>query len=215
MRGIHFFLLNAKNSDMETFLIIFAVIIVFITLMITINIQINYDILLNVGNIKIKIFKYIPIISSNITIIGDYLNFSNKKAKVIKIKLDINDFSIQFFNEFSSYIKQKILPLKLVTNGQICLENAFAVSIASAFLKLLTTIILMKLQLTYQDLDVENNIISGYRHNILTVNFEFAFAIAIYDLIWSIIRSLIVIRRKHEKRKHNKQPQQSYTWFNY
>ena len=94
---------------MFTTLIILTVFIVILTLTLFITVDFEYDILRNFGKIKVLLFKIIPIFWAKITIAGEYLNFSNKKNKVIKIKIDLNDAKLQFLNDVGAYLKKKII----------------------------------------------------------------------------------------------------------
>lgn len=187
---------------MNVYLVIIAVVIIILTLRIKINLDFEYNLLNNIGSIKVKLFKFVTIFNSKITIIGDYLNFSSQKAKVIKVKLDINDINIKFFNELSRYLKQKIYPVHLATNVNFCLENPFMAAILSNSINLILSNMFFNIKLKNNEINVANNVTTGYRHNIIILNFSFSFIITIYDLIWSLIKTTLVIRREHEKEKH-------------
>ena len=174
------------------------------TIMVPICLRVSYDLFSNIGTVQVKAFG-ITMFQSKITIIGDYLNFSNDKAKVIKVKLDINDFSFQFFNEFSGYIKNKILPTYFLANVQICLENPFVASMIAGSLKTIVSYMVVRFLATNHDMEAKSVIESGYRHNIITIKMQFAFVVTFYDLLWSVIRSVIVIRRRNEKHIQPKQ----------
>lgn len=189
---------------MNALLVVVATVLIISVLMLSININVNYDVFQNIGTVVVKVM-FFTIFNSNFSVIGDYLNFSNQKSKIIKVKLDINDISIQFFSELGSYIKNKILVTKLNNNLTLCLENAFLVSIISAIINIFSNIFFTIAKNKYEDLECINYINTGYRHNILQINFTFKFIITIYDLVWSLVRTILVVRRKNEKAKNTKQ----------
>lgn len=186
---------------MNVYLVILSVVIIILTLRIRIDISLEYNLFNNIGTIKLKIFNFITIFNSKIAIIGDYLNFSREKAKVIKIKLDINDINIKFFNELSQYLKQKIYPLHITSNVNLCLENPFAAAVLSNSIHLILSYVFYHLKAKNHEINISNKVTTGYRHNIIDFHFRFAFIITIYDLIWSLIKTTLVIRREHEKEK--------------
>lgn len=186
---------------MPNYLIIISVLLLVFTITISINIYFDFSLLENFGTVKLKIFKYITIFSSNVTIIGDYLNFSHKKSKVIKIKLDINDVNIQYFNELGGYIKNKILPLKLKLYFAVCLENAMASSLISSVLSLFLNLYMFSIRLNNKDMILQNEVTTGFRHNLIFIKFNFIFIVTLYDLIWSLLRTAIIIRRDYGKKQ--------------
>ncbi len=196
---------HTKSMNLTYFIV--AIVIVVLVGMLQVGIMVDYNLLLNIGTIKLQLFGWLTVFSSKVSIIGDYLNFSNEKAKVIKIKLDLNDISLQFFNELGTYLKNKLVPLHLNTNLELCLEHPLWVSIISGLFQGIGGVLEQKFSQNNQ-LTTNFKVTSGFRHNILILHAKFTFFITLYDLIWSIIRSIIVVRRKHEKQPTKQRKQE-------
>ena len=186
-----------NNKFMKVFLITLLIILIIFSISFDIKINLQFDLFKNLGSIKIKIFKFITIFSIKFTVIGDYINvnLSKKEDKVVKIKIDINDENLQFINDFGGNLMQKVYSTKLVSNINFCLENPHIVSILSALTNLLFTYIFIKLKSKNKDLTIQNNVDTGFRHNLINVDFTYEFIISIYDMVWSLIKALLKRRR--------------------
>ena len=187
---------------MNAVYITITVVILIITLRIRIEIKLEYNLLNNIGTINIRLFKFFTILNSQITVIEDYLNVSTNK-KIIKIKLDINDFKIKFFNELNRNLNPKIHITQLYNNINFCLENPFMASVFSNTIRLVFNHLLYKVKLRNKDAEINNIITTGFRHNIIIINFKYAFIITLFDLVWSIIKTILVLRRDDEKAKNS------------
>lgn len=201
---MHFFVQFTNNITMFIVQIIAAILIILITLTLTVSVELNFNVLKNIGVLKIKVFKIITIFNSRVSVVDEYLNFSNKKSKIVKIKLDVNDKSVQYFNELSNYIKTKILPLKLIFIANICSENSSVSSLASSFLNVVVSFYYLTIANRRPDMLLQREINTGFRHNIVEFNLKFVFVVTLYDLLWSATRSALVLRRGNEKQKATK-----------
>lgn len=201
---MHFFLHFTNNITMLILQIIAALLIIFITLTLTASVELSFNVLKNIGVLKIRVFKVITIFNSRVSVVDEYLNFSNKKSKIVKIKLDINDRSVQYFNELTKYIRTKVLPLKLVFVADICSENSSVSSLLSGFINVIISFYYLTISSKRPDMLLQREINTGFRHNIIEFSLKFVFVVTLYDLFWSAVRSTLVLRRGNEKQKTEK-----------
>ncbi len=198
--GYIFFVIIANNKCMKVLLIITTVIIVLLTISLPISVLLNYDIINNEGKIKLNLFG-IPIFLLNFTIAGEYLNLSNKRNKVITIKLDLNDEKVKFFNDFGLSIKKKIYLMRLGIYALICSENPIVSSTLGALINAMIGVVYSKMSIVHSDADFKHYISTGFRQNEMKVKLDFALAFSLYDILWAFLRAYkSKIRRKYEEK---------------
>ncbi len=162
--------------------------------------RLEYDLLENVGMIKIKLFNIIPIFVSRITVAGEYLNFNKRKGKVIKIKIDLNDDEIQFFNDVGNFLKKKITLLKLHTLFLVCFENPCVSTTIGSMLNVFVSILFAQILTYTTDVDLHKYVATGFRQLELKTTINTTILFSIYDFAWALLKAYkLKIRRRHEK----------------
>lgn len=199
---------------MKTTLIIFSVLIFLVLVTIHISIYFEYNLLENVGKIKVVLFKFIPIFISQITIAGEYLNFSKNKGKVIKLKIDLKDDNVQFFNDVSTNLKHKIVPIKLHTSALICFENPCLSAYIGSMLNIVVSVLFAQILTHTTDIDLQKNIQTGFRHYELRFMINIELLFSLYNFAWAILKAYKQkIRRKNEKKNQLEQGVWSVWYF--
>lgn len=186
---------------MKTVIVVVLILLLIVMATINVSLKIEYDLLENVGSLKLKLFNLIPIFVSKITIAGEYLNFSKNKGKVIKIKIDLNDDSVQFFNDVGTFLKKKITLLKLHAAFLVCFENPSVSTMVGSMLNIVISIIFSKILTYTNDVDLQKKVATGFRQLELKTNINLSVAFSLYDFVWALLKAYkLKIRRAHEKK---------------
>lgn len=190
---------------MTVVLIIIAVLIFLITATLFLNIRLEYDILNNVGKIKVKLYKTIVLFSSGITISDSYLNFNKKDNKVIKVKIDFNDENFQFVQDLQTYLIHKLYPTEINLAMVVASENPFLACMAGTVMGAIVSIMLARAKNSVGDVTTVNNVQTGFRQNMFKVDIKLSIVLSIYDFIWAFLKAYKAKVRRREKKRRNKQ----------
>ena len=183
---------------MITILIIVAVVLLLITATLYVNAEVEYDILNNIGKIKIKLYKTLTIFSSGITISDSYLNLNKKDNKVIKIKIDFDDEKFQFFKDIETYLIHKLYPTEINVAAVVAFENPFLSCIVGSIVGIFTNLMLARAKNSIKDVYVYNFIQTGFRQNMLKFNIKISIVFSLYDYFWAYLKAYKA-RKKREK----------------
>lgn len=185
---------------MQIFSVVAIVIIFILTLTLFISASLEYDLLNNEGKIKVFIFKIIPIFVSSITIAGEYLNFSKKKNKVIKIKIDLNDKQVQFFNDVTTYLLKKITPIEIRVNTLLALDNPFYGCLINGTINTLISVAYAYILSKNTDIKLYKNVQTGFRQTEVKFYVYISLLFSLYDYFWAYLKAYkLQKRREHEK----------------
>ena len=187
---------------MQTLLIIFSITIVVLSISYFITISVKYDLLNNSGKLMFYLFK-IPIFWLNFTFIGEYLNFTNRKNKVIKIKIDFNDDKLIFFKDVSSNLFKKIYINKIDLNMVVGLENPVISSLLCAEINMIISCLYSYFSTKFKDINLLKNINVGYRHNCIVFDFKISLMVSIYDYLWAYLKAYKQYRRRMYEKGHS------------
>lgn len=190
---------------MTVVLIIIAVLIFLITATLFINIRFEYDVLNNVGKIKVMLYKTLILFSSGITISDSYLNLNKKGNKVIKIKIDFNDENFQFVQDLQTYLFHKLYPTEINFGAVIASENPFIASMMGSTLGIIINLLLARAKNSVRDVKVTNNVQTGFRQNMFKVDIKLSVVLSIYDFLWAFLKAYKAKVRRREKKRRNKQ----------
>lgn len=183
-------------------IVIIIITILIVIIMTTINIKINleYDILENNGKLKIVLFHILPIFNSDITIIGEYLNFNKKKGKILKLKLDFNDDKIRFINDVGESVKKKIALTKLHIFALCCFSNPCMSCCIGSSVNIFISILFTNILATTNDVCLQKYVYTGFRQDDLKLKSEVMILFSLYDFLWACIKAIKQkVRRKYEK----------------
>ena len=190
---------------MTVVLIIIAVLIFLITATLFINIRFEYDVLNNVGKIKVMLYKTLILFSSGITISDSYLNLNKKGNKVIKIKIDFNDENFQFVQDLQTYLFHKLYPTEKNFGAVIASENPFIACMMGSTLGIIINLLLARAKNSVRDVKVTNNVQTGFRQNMFKVDIKLSVVLSIYDFLWAFLKAYKAKVRRREKKRRNKQ----------
>ena len=184
---------------MNWFLIVVGVLIYLGVIGFLFDINLMYDVTRNDGKILIRLFKIIPIANVTLKIEGNVLNFSKAKKKAKSLKFEINASNIRFVETLKNNLIHRIYISRLDVDGIVILDNpAISCLVSSA---LLTVLNLVKFRLCrwQRDLEVENNIVTGFGCSRLVLFLDATIVISIIDLAWAIVKTLF--ERKKDGKK--------------
>lgn len=182
---------------MSTLLIIVAVVIVIITVTLNIGLNVKYDLLKNIGNIKISVFG-ITVFKIDVSLIAGYFNLIRKNKKIIQIKINIDEDSFKFVNDISNNFKQKIYLSKIEFKALVCSKSAKNISELAGLLYVITGVVGSKIKANNSETMIENKINIGYLNEQLKIGIKANVLICLFDIIWAISKA-ITQRRVYEK----------------
>lgn len=182
---------------MSTLLIIVAVVIVVITITLNIGLNVKYDLLKNLGNVKISVFG-ITIFKVDVSLIAGYFNLIRKNKKTIQIKIKIDKDSFKFVNDISNNFKQKIYLSKIEFGALVCSKSAKNISELAGALYMLSGIVSSKIKASNIETSIDNKINIGYLDEQLKLKIKANILICLFDIIWAIVKA-ITQRRAYEK----------------
>lgn len=189
---------------MELWLFIVLNIVIVIISVIRIGASFTYNLLNNIGHIKITIFG-IPIFSKDITFYISPSDLSNKD--VLHIKLNFKHNSFRYFKSVVEEIIGKIYLQKIELISYVGLkDNASSTSLITGYNGILFSG--MQSYIKSRNLDVKLNfkINTDWFENRLSVLSNFIIYISIYDIIWCIIYALI------KRRTYGQRSKQTSCW---
>lgn len=160
----------------------------------------NYDVLKNIGNIKLKLFG-ITIFKSQVSLIGEYFNFIKGNKKVIQIKININNKNIEIIKDTFSYYLKKIFFICFYNSFTISSTNPFLCTMVAGSLKSAGGVLDSIVNSKYPNTKFNSNVNVGFIENAFKVELYTHLLINLFDLIWSFIktiyrRSMLVYEKK-------------------
>ena len=188
---------------MQIFFISLAVIILLLTTSFLIRIKIVFDVINNKGKVIVLLFNIMPVFWSNISIVGDYLNFVNNRNKTIKIKIDLNDKHINFFNDFWGYLKNKIYFNNISISSLMGFENPFISCLFSAVINVFVSNLFAHISTIQRDIDLNKNILTAFRHTEIKFDISISLMISLYDLFISYFNSVLKEKRRLNEKENN------------
>ena len=196
----HFFLILTNNKYMETILVISILLIFLITINLFIHINLDYDLIKNIGQVKVKVFG-ITVIKSNVSLIAGYFNFINRNKKVVQIKIDLNDKNFQFMEDAGKFFIEKITLTKLENEWIMSIYDPAVSSVAGGYLIVINGIIKSLFLQRFPDAKINNRVKVDFFTNDLQFSLDVGLFITVFDFIWAFVkagvkRSLYGQRRK-------------------
>lgn len=171
---------------------IFFLIIILLVLDFKINVLAYYDLKTNIGNIKLKVFG-LTVYSGEFSLVGEYINFVENNKKVIQIRLvDIDEKTLKFINDIVKSFVRRINLLKMYLYSIVCGENPFSTSIYSGALSSIMGIGVTFLQAKYPYAMCSSKVGTDFLTDRFVVGADSTIVINLYDLLWSLIRTIYV-----------------------
>lgn len=171
-------------------ILIFFIIIVLLVVDIRAKVVIYYDFDNNIGKISLSIFG-IKFYQAQFSLVGDYINFVNNNKKVIQIRiLDIDAKTIKIVEDITKSFTKRINPLLISTDIYVSNQNAFGVSMLYGVIQTVLGIMFANIISNNEHLSLRHNVCADYLSNNILVSCEGVFVINLYDLLWSVVRSL-------------------------
>ena len=184
---------------MELWLFIVLNIIIVVISTIRFGVTFTYNILSNIGHIKITIFG-IPIFSKDITFYISPSNITNKN--VLHIKLNFKHNSFEYFKSVVEEIVGKIYLQKIQLISYVGIkENAYSTSLITGY----NSVIYSGMQSYIKSLNLDTNldfkINTNWLENNLSILANSTIYISIYDIIWCVLYALIKRRTYGQRSK--------------
>lgn len=196
-----FFIFFSNTKNMTVSLIVVAVLIFVVSATLYFNISLEYDVLNNVGKLKIRLYKIIVLFSSGITISDSYLNFNKKRNKVIKIKIDFNDEGFQFVQDMQTYLIHKLCPTKINFAAVVASENPCLASMTSTILNVMVSSFFARIKNSVGDVTIKNNIQTGFRQTMFKLDVKLNVLVSLYDFVWAFLKAYKARVKRREKRR--------------
>ena len=166
-----------------------AISIVMINIALTLQISLRYDLLKNLGKVQLRLFG-ILLFSVPFTFVDKYLEFTTKK-KVVKIKIDLADKNIIFFEKLGKKILAKIYLDWLTVKLIFCQDNPMRVSVLGGVCNILLQIMGQKIQMKHKDATISTQTDFGFRHNYIQIYFDTKIMISLFDILSSVLITII------------------------
>lgn len=185
---------------MKILIIVLTALILLLMITLSLRMILEYDLLENMGYIKIKLFGFITIFNSSIVLVGDQLNLNRKRGKVIVIKIDFKDEKIKYVEDILKNIFNKITIIKLYCFALVCQTNPCLASYMGAIINIFISILYSQMLLKSNDIKLNKKISTGFRQDELKFKIDTKFIFSLYDVLWSITKATKTrIRRDYEK----------------
>lgn len=185
---------------MEVILIVLTILIFIITINLFINVSVNYDIVKNLGRIKIKLF-FFTILDAEVSLIAGYFNFFRKNKKVIQIKIDLNDKNFKFIEYAGKFFLEKITLTDCYSEITLGLGDPSLSSIACGYVTIINGLIKSYIYNTFDDVKVKNNVNVDFFNYSSEFRLNIQLFITIFDFVWSFIKAGIKRSLYGKKRK--------------
>lgn len=176
---------------MKISFVVISTIIIFLAIDLRLKIYLQYNILENIGRLKIKLFN-ITIFSRAITVGTEYFDVVSDK-KVIKIKLNFTDKDIKIIKETLNYYKKKIYFISFSDEIFLSTNNPFVTTMIVGGLRSVGGSVISYVSANNPHLELNHKVYAGFVENNMCVNMNAHFMINLFDLIWSIFK--VVYRR--------------------
>lgn len=185
----HFFLLLANTKYMKTVLFVVLILIILITFTLDVGVKINYNILKNIGEVKLKLFG-IKVFSGEISIIAGYFNFIRKNKKVIQIKVDLSDKNFRFVKDLSDNFKQRIYLKNFSSEFVVCSKSAKNVSVLAGNLNVINGYVSSRLLADNSDTTISSVVLVGYLNEYLWAEITATIYVCIFDVVWAFLKAI-------------------------
>ena len=177
---------------MKTSFVVISAVIVLLALDLRFKVYLTYNILKNIGHIKVKLFN-ITIFSRDITITVDHLNLTKRNKKVVKIKLDFTDKGIKLFKETMAYYKEKIYFISFDDDIYLSTSNPFATTLIVGILRSIGGGVVSYVTANNPHVKLNHDVYAGFVQNNVYVDINTHFMLNLFDLLWSILK--VIYRR--------------------
>ena len=184
---------NTKNMVISGYVILAIAII--LTARINIKVYFQYDVLGNIGKVKITLFRVIPIFSAYLSLVGEYFRLVYGK-KVIQIKIDLSDKNLRFIRELNDSLNKRMYIHKVSTNFNIGLHNPATCSVICGYIHSIVGAILSKIKTVRPDTTVSKTVNVGYFEQVIQFEMNFQFEITLFDYVWATIAAFYKSRRE-------------------
>lgn len=170
--------------------LIFFIIIVVLVFDLRMGVKICYDFDSNIGKMTISLFG-IRLYTGEFSLVGDYINFVHNNKKVVQIRLlDIDAKTLKIVQDVTKSFLKRINPLQIDTRVNLSSERPFEISMLYGFIQALLGITTSYIVSKNEHITIYNKANIDYLTEEFWVECKGVFVINLYDLIWSIIRSI-------------------------
>lgn len=176
------------------------IIVVFFLVLIIIPIfakaHLSYDLIANLGTISFYIFF--------IKIFAYKIRFKNKNIIIItqkdkkEIETQLSDKQMRFLEQLTSQLKQKIVVRKIYTFARIGTGNAYSSAVITGLFNVIASSVLAKIKNIKKSARIGVFAEPSYNENHLIFSVYGSFMITIFDIIYSLIMSLAIIKRSEK-----------------
>lgn len=175
---------------MDLFFIITSVVVIIISFNLHLSVVLNYDIIKNIGKLKIKLFG-IPFFVSEISLIAGYFNIVRKNKKVLQIRIDFADKNFKFLSDVSEYFFKKLFISHMITDIDYSGSEACSTAIIGGYIMAIEGIVRSVAFSKMPDTTFKNDTRVNYGENKIVIGLKSGALITIFDFLWAVIRALV------------------------
>ena len=160
------------------------------------KVHLSYDILNNLGVLSVYVF-FIKIIVLKIKLKGkDIILISEKNKKQIETK--ISKKQMRFLEQLNAQLKQKIIVRKISAYSRIGTGDAMSSALISGLFTSVVSSLFAYIKNTKKSAKLMVKTEPDYNGNSLIFSFYLSFMITIFDIIYSLIMALTIIKRSEK-----------------
>ncbi len=187
---------------MRLSLVAISILIIILTIDLRIKVFFEYDILKNIGRLKLKLFG-ITVFSGEFSVVGEYFNLIRGNKKVIQIKINLTNNNLKFLKKIVSFYLQKIYVLAIKSDIYISGSNPFLVTMIAGSAKSFGGVFDTNMLAKHQYTDTKTNVLFAFNDNCFKINIYSHIMLNIFDFLWSIITVLYIRSvNKNERKKY-------------
>ena len=160
------------------------------------NLHLSYDFLHNMGTLSLYVFS--------IKIFAFKIRFKNKNIVIIpnkgesEVETSLSEGQMRFLEQLNSQLKQKIIVRNVTAYSRIGVQDASISAILTGLFNAVVSSILAYIKNTKKSARVSVISEPDYNGKHLTFSIYGSVALTIFDIIYSLIMSFVIIRRSEK-----------------
>ncbi len=192
-----------NNSLMSFLYAILIVLLVIFSVQLTMRLKVFFNIKNNTGKLQLK-FINIKILDYKISLQNQCLCLTNKKGKNKYLPLELNQQSIQNYNDFESILFRKIYFKTMAIYFNFGIKsNAFASAMICGYVDVFSKIFYSIFKTKKSELIMQLKIFPSFNNNVIKFGFKAKISLSVLDFIWSFIEANLTKQVRSLKYKEN------------
>lgn len=185
------------NNNMQSLLLIIVVFFLLVLIVpIFVKFHLSYDIINNLGTLSVYIF-FIRIILFKIRVKNKNIVLVTQKDQK-EVETEISEKQIRFLNQLTTQLKQKLIVRKLYAYSRIGTGDAGSSAILTGLFNSIVGCVLASIKNVKKSARIGTFSEPSYNEKHLTFSLYGSFMITIFDILYSIVMSLAIVKRSEK-----------------